>query len=167
MGTSRRIKKDEIRAELSGLIRNLDIKAPKHLLSMREFQHDVGMSKIRRKKQAVKKHKVDAVMTMDERHKHILGLLEAEAKIRVEDLADRLDVSQVTMRKDLDILEKQGLLERIHGSAVFSQQNRLNISFLEELQTHAAAKKLIAEAALSYIHEGDSIILEAGPLPSG
>jgi DeoR/GlpR family transcriptional regulator of sugar metabolism len=120
------------------------------------------MSKIQRKKEAFKKHKVDAVMTMDERHKHILGLLEAEAKIRVEDLADRLDVSQVTMRKDLDILEKQGLLERIHGSAVFSQRNRLNISFLEELQTHAVAKKLIAEAALSYVHEGDSIILEAG-----
>src|ERR1700740_1988353 len=123
MRTSRRIKKDEIRAELSGLIRNLEINVPqKHLLSISEFQHDVGMSKIWRKKEAVKKHKVDAVPTMDERHKHILSLLEAEAKIRVEDLADRLDVSQVTMRKDLDILEKQGLLERIHGSAVFSQR---------------------------------------------
>ena len=69
-----------------------------------------------------------------------LGLLEAEAKIRVEDLADRLDVSQVTMRKDLDILEKQGLLERIHGSAVFSQRNRLNISFLEEFRRTRSQK---------------------------
>ena len=120
------------------------------------------MSKIRYKKQAAKRHKVDSVMTMDERQKRILDLLEAEGEIRVEDLADRLNVSQVTMRKDLDILETQGLVERIHGGAIFSQRNRFNVAFLEELQTQATAKKLIAQAAVDYIKEGDSIILDAG-----
>jgi DeoR/GlpR family transcriptional regulator of sugar metabolism len=117
------------------------------------------MSKIRHKKQAVRRQ---SVMTMNERHKRILDLLGAEGEIKVEKLADRLDVSQVTMRKDLDILESQGLVERIHGSAIFSQRNRFNVAFLEELQTQATAKKVIAQAAVDYINEGDSIILDAG-----
>jgi DeoR/GlpR family transcriptional regulator of sugar metabolism len=101
-------------------------------------------------------------MSMDERHKRILDLLEAEGEIKVEHLADRLNVSQVTTRKDLDILETQGLVERIHGSAIFSQRTRFHVAFLEELQTQANAKKLIAQAAVEYIKEGDSIILDAG-----
>jgi DeoR/GlpR family transcriptional regulator of sugar metabolism len=117
------------------------------------------MSKIRHQKQAARRQ---SVMTMNERHKRILDLLGAEGEIKVENLADRLNVSQVTMRKDLDILETQGLVERIHGSAVFSQRSRFNVAFLEELQTQATAKKLIAQAAVDYIKDGDSIILDAG-----
>jgi DeoR/GlpR family transcriptional regulator of sugar metabolism len=120
------------------------------------------MSKIRHKKQAAKRHSVDSAMTMDDRHKRIIDLLEAEAKIKVEALADRLNVSQVTMRKDLDILEEQGLIERTHGSAIFSQRSRFEGAFLEELQKQTTAKKLIAQAAVNYINEGDSIILDAG-----
>jgi DeoR/GlpR family transcriptional regulator of sugar metabolism len=101
-------------------------------------------------------------ISMDDRQKRIVDLLQNEGKIRVEDLADRLRVSQVTMRKDLDSLESRGLIERIHGSAVFSHQSRFNVSFLEKLHINARAKRQIAQAALNLIHEGDSIILDAG-----
>jgi DeoR/GlpR family transcriptional regulator of sugar metabolism len=102
------------------------------------------------------------IVTMDERRESIVEFLKKESKIRVEELADRLNVSQVTIRKDLDVLEKRGLLERSHGNAVFSQQSRFNIAFLEKLQMQSSAKELIAQAAASYIHEGDSIILDSG-----
>ena len=100
--------------------------------------------------------------TMDERRGSIVEFLKKEGKIRVEELADRLKVSQVTIRKDLDALESRGLLERSHGNAVFSQQSRFNIAFLEKLQMQASAKGLIAQAAANHIHEGDSIILDSG-----
>lgn len=101
-------------------------------------------------------------ISMDDRQERIVELLQKEGKIRVEVLADMLQVSQVTMRKDLDALEGRGLIERIHGSAVFSHQSRFNISFLEKLHINARAKRQIAQAALNLINEGDSIILDAG-----
>ena len=125
------------------------------------------MTKNRHERRAVRKPQAPLLTrrsppTMDERRGRIVEFLKNEAKIRVEELSDRLEVSQVTIRKDLDALERQGLLERSHGNAVFSQQSRFNIAFLEKLQMQASAKELIAEAAVSHIHEGDSLILDSG-----
>jgi DeoR family transcriptional regulator, fructose operon transcriptional repressor len=125
------------------------------------------MTKNRHERRAVRKPQASLLTkrsppTMDERRGRIVEFLKNEAKIRVEELSDRLEVSQVTIRKDLDALERQGLLERSHGNAVFSQQSRFNIAFLEKLQMQASAKELIAEAAVSHIHEGDSLILDSG-----
>jgi DeoR/GlpR family transcriptional regulator of sugar metabolism len=103
-----------------------------------------------------------SVMTTELRHTAIIDLLKQRGKAKVEDLAERLNVSEVTIRKDLTRLEEQGLLERIHGSAIISQRSRFNTAFLERLRLRAPAKTLIAQAAVSYIQEGDSIILDAG-----
>src|ERR1700730_15348963 len=100
-------------------------------------------------------------MTTESRHTTIIDLLKQEGKAKVEDLAERLRVSEVTIRKNLTKLEKQGLLERVHGSAIISQRSRFNIAVLERLRLQAPAKNLIGQAALNYIHEGDSIILGA------
>ena len=110
----------------------------------------------------VKNSRRDPQLTMDERRETIVEFLKKEAKISVEELAERLKVSQVTIRKDLDTLEKRGLIERSHGNAMFSQQSRFNIAFLEKLQLQAREKELIAKAAAAYVHEGDSIILDSG-----
>ena len=115
-----------------------------------------------RAKRSPKDSQTVPLLTMDQRRESIVDLLQKEGKIRVEHLADRMKVSQVTIRKDLDILEKRGLLERSHGNAMFSQQSRFNIAFLEKLQMQAPAKELIAQAAASCILEGDSIILDSG-----
>ena len=48
----------------------------------------------------------------------ILGLLTAGRKLEVSTLAERIGVSQVTMRKDLDELERRGIIVREHGYAV-------------------------------------------------
>lgn len=101
-------------------------------------------------------------MTAAARHRGILQLLENEGNVKVDNLSERFEVSEVTIRKDLAELEEQGLLQRTYGGAVYSHRSRFNVSFLEKLQIEAPRKDAIAQLALNYIHEGDTIILDAG-----
>ena len=67
----------------------------------------------------------------DLRRQQMVNLLEETGTLNVGDLADRFAVSVVTIRKDLDELDAEGLLERTFGGAVFSHRSRFNKSFLQ------------------------------------
>ncbi|MFQ7236755.1 MAG: DeoR family transcriptional regulator, partial [Enterococcus hulanensis] len=54
-------------------------------------------------------------MLKTDRFQAIMSLLEVSGTVRVSDIMDKLSVSDMTVRRDLDELEKQGLLERVHG----------------------------------------------------
>ena len=98
----------------------------------------------------------------DPRRQQILSILEETGTLNVTKLADRFGVSVVTIRKDLDDLGAEGLLERTFGGAIFSHRSRFNISYLQRAQEHRQEKLAIAAAALEYIKDGDTIILDAG-----
>src|SRR5246127_2432711 len=96
------------------------------------------------------------------RRQQTVNLLEETGTLNVGELADRFGVSVVTIRKDLDELEAEGLLERTFGGAVFSHRSRFNKSFLHRTMEHRQEKHAIAAAALEYVQNGDTIILDAG-----
>jgi DeoR family transcriptional regulator, fructose operon transcriptional repressor len=98
----------------------------------------------------------------EQRRQQILNLLQETGTLNVSQLADRFAVSVVTVRKDLDNLEREDLLQRTFGGAVFSHRSRFNRSFLERAQEHRREKFAIAAAACNYIKEGDTIMLDAG-----
>src|SRR5215469_2586490 len=98
----------------------------------------------------------------DPRRQQILNILEETGTLNVTELADRFGVSLVTIRKDLDDMGAEGLLDRTFGGAVFSHRSRFNRSFLQRAQEHRQEKLAIATAALEYIEDGDTIILDAG-----
>ena len=60
----------------------------------------------------------ESLTSLTERHKSILDILQLQGSVSVSDLAERLDVSEVTIRKDLSSLEKQNKLYRTHGRAI-------------------------------------------------
>ena len=61
-------------------------------------------------------------MTLTERHDFIMDLLQQQGSASVATLAERLKVSEVTIRKDLTMLEEKKMLYRAHGSAILSQR---------------------------------------------
>jgi DeoR family fructose operon transcriptional repressor len=99
------------------------------------------------------------------RHLTILDKLEAVGKVHVDDLAEELGVSSVTIRRDLDYLNEHGFLIRIHGGATRIQprQTRQTESrFDDKGGVNVAEKERIATRATQLISENDIVFLNSG-----
>ena len=101
-------------------------------------------------------------LTPSTRQSVILEALNEDERVRVVDLSDQLNTSVVTIRKDLDELEKEGLLERVHGGAIKNFRVQQNIAFSERMNTKKAEKKKIAVATAKLIGDGESVIINSG-----
>ncbi len=101
-------------------------------------------------------------MTTYERRQSLLDILRKQPGLRVPELAMALNVSEGTVRNDLNALEQEALLIRVHGGAVLNQQGQFqNNSFFRRYQEHAAAKLAIAREAAVLVNDGDSILMDA------
>jgi len=101
-------------------------------------------------------------LTTYERRQSLLELLRNMPGLRVREAAKDLAVSEGTIRNDLNALELQGLLMRVHGGAVLNQQDQFqNSSFLRRKEHNAAAKLAIAREAAILVNDNDSILLDA------
>ena len=94
-----------------------------------------------------------------ERHRAILDLLAEQGGARVTDLAQRFDVTEETIRRDLDKLEAEGKLVRSHGGAVAAREHEAPHWQREYVNTQE--KEAIAREASKLVVEGDTILLDA------
>ncbi len=97
-------------------------------------------------------------MKMHKRANQILEFLTEEKKMEVSQLAQKLGVSQVTVRKDLDELESQGIIVREHGFACLRSTDNL----LGRIAYHYEAKQKIARRGAKLIADGDTLMIESG-----
>jgi len=100
-------------------------------------------------------------LSIDRRRDQILAYLSARDRTSVSELSQTLGVSEVTVRKDLDQLEAQGVLTRVHGGAVVSGRGRLELYFAAREQEHLEEKRRIAQAAAALVQSGQRIFLDA------
>ena len=100
------------------------------------------------------KNEVNKMERLDE----IVKLVSEFEKIDVNTLSDKLKVSKVTIRKDLDKLEMKGLLHREHGYAVLNSGDDLNV----RLSFHYDTKRKIAQEAAKIVADNETIIIESG-----
>ena len=101
-------------------------------------------------------------MTKEERHALIMDMLIQQNSILVTDLSERLQVSSVTIRKDLTELERAKKLYRSHGRAILINPyiNNRNVNVKEKLCIDE--KRIIGKVAASMITHDDSILIASG-----
>jgi DeoR/GlpR family transcriptional regulator of sugar metabolism len=96
-----------------------------------------------------------------ERREKIISLLEERKTITVEALAGELYVSGATLRRDLQILQKEGRIRRTHGGAALPLQSVQDMPLLSRRMERKPEKQAIARAAARFVSPGDTLILDA------
>src|SRR5690349_24796059 len=95
-----------------------------------------------------------------QRHDNLRELIRGSGVIRIEEICQKLGISPATARRDLDELEAAGAIRRVHGGAV-SVESRLEEPLFDDKASIAAREKnRIAEAALKFVENGDTIYLD-------
>lgn len=96
-----------------------------------------------------------------ERRNAILAALKEEKHVVVSELAKQFDVSEETIRRDLDKLEKEGYVVKTYGGAVISEGAAIELPYVVRKKANVEAKQKIAELAAELIMDGDTLILDA------
>lgn len=97
-----------------------------------------------------------------ERQQKILRRARRAGRVEVATLADELAVTGETVRRDLDALERQGLIRRVHGGALPVERLRFESGVSERLATMAPEKERIGKAALDHLPREGAILVDAG-----
>jgi len=98
----------------------------------------------------------------EERRRLILQILSHDGRVLVGDLARHFHTSQVTIRKDLDILQTHGRIHRTHGGALPARESALEDPTLREKEKlHRKEKSQIAATAARMVKEGQVVILDS------
>ncbi len=98
----------------------------------------------------------------EERKKIILDELKLAGKVMVVDLARRFNVSAETIRRDLDILQEEGLLKRVYGGAVRKETLSVEPPFYKRTTICLNEKRRIAQRAAQLVEDGDVLAIDAG-----
>jgi DeoR family fructose operon transcriptional repressor len=97
-----------------------------------------------------------------ERRNRILNIMADQHSVRVADLSQRLGVSEVTIRRDLDLLEHKGIVERSHGGAILRQRMRVEPLFSDKERAHPEEKLAIGRAAAELVRPGETVFVNSG-----
>ncbi|WP_158666474.1 DeoR/GlpR family DNA-binding transcription regulator [Salinibacter altiplanensis] len=97
-----------------------------------------------------------------ERRSYALDQLDEKGHVSVNALSSALDVSDVTIRKDLQFLEDQNLVIRTHGGAISADQFAYDVPFEKKAQRQKEEKQRIGKKAAGMVKNQDTVILDSG-----
>jgi len=97
-----------------------------------------------------------------ERHHKIVELVQQNSSVSVAEICNLFDVSEMTARRDLQELEREGLLRRVHGGAVYNLGRSYEPPLKMRSNQQSEKKRAIGQKAAELIFDGDSIALDVG-----
>lgn len=97
-----------------------------------------------------------------ERHERIIDQLDKSKIIKVSELSKFLEVTEKTIRGDLELLEQRGLLKRIHGGAVIADGEGRMLPIDERQSGYSEVKIAIAKESVKLIKPNDTILMDGG-----
>ncbi len=100
-------------------------------------------------------------MLVEERYNQLIAMLGGEKFVTVRDMANKLFVSEATIRRDLTAIEKTGIIRRVHGGAILVKQSNKDVSLYLRENVNAEAKNIIARKAMNIVKKDHVIILDA------
>ena len=105
-------------------------------------------------------------MYASERHQAILAKARLVGRVEVKSLAEDLDVTPETIRRDLTVMERRGLVQRAHGGAIAVNRLGVEPGVADRDAVFTDEKERIARRALEELPDGGSIIIDAGTTTS-
>lgn len=101
-------------------------------------------------------------MNAAERQGKIVEFVLEKGRIRIPEMCEMFDISDMTARRDLNELDRLGLLRRVHGGAIANLGRSYEPPFQTRFVKNQEAKTLIGRKAADLIYDGDSIALDVG-----
>jgi DeoR/GlpR family transcriptional regulator of sugar metabolism len=100
----------------------------------------------------------------EQRRQAILRLIEEHGFIRISNLGERFNVTDMTIRRDIDYLSNLGLVKRVHGGAVSENDQGMSLAttFLKRNAEYKSEKERIGIRAQDYVHEGTTLFIDGG-----
>lgn len=108
------------------------------------------------------KHSTGNAVIAAERRRRIMDILRQQGSAEVTDLANEFSVGLNTIRNDLDTLQGDGMLKRIHGGAIIEERSSPRPPYIETRSAFMTEKSKIAEAALEYIPKSGTMFIGSG-----
>lgn len=95
-----------------------------------------------------------------ERKNEILAKLRADQRVLVSELAAHYNVTEETIRRDLDKLEKEGYATKTYGGAIWGNSTKTDLSYTIRNKTNVEAKNIIADLVCGFVDDGDHLMLD-------
>lgn len=99
---------------------------------------------------------------MEERRKLIQSIIQKEKRVTISELSRRFDIGEATIRRDLNAMEKSGLIQKTHGGAILADRAYKEVAINIRDEQNKEEKERIALAAASLVYDSEAIMIDAG-----